>query len=70
MLEYTGGIGALAVRCASPERVRAFQELEKEGPKHLDVPAVIRYMHEFRRMPSDEHRSTSGAIRFRFVLRS
>jgi hypothetical protein len=70
MLEYGGCIGALTVHRASPERVRAFQELENEGPAHRDIPSLVEYVLKFRRMPSHERPSTSGAMRFRFVLRS
>jgi hypothetical protein len=70
MLEYGGRIGALTVHRASPERVRAFLKLANEAISHRKIPALIEHVHKFRRMPNDEHLSTSGVIRFRFELRS
>jgi hypothetical protein len=64
MLEYGGRPGALTVQRARPERVRAFQERERERPAQLELPALVDYVVKFRTMPTQAVDRTSGRIRF------
>jgi hypothetical protein len=68
-LEYGGSPGDLHVKCALPERVQAFRELERERPHHSEVPAILEYVRKHRTMPRRVTDGMSGAIRFTFVMR-
>jgi len=63
VLEYSGSSGELTLKRASAERVRAFRELERERPSHMELPAVVKYVWKFRTMPSQTADQTSGRIR-------
>ena len=65
MLEYGGRPGALTIQRARPERVRAFRELERDRPAHLELPALVDYVMQFRTMPTQAADQTAGTIRFK-----
>jgi hypothetical protein len=68
MLEYGGQPGSLTVERACPERVRAFEDLERETPGALRLPELIDYVKKFRRMPPKTPAPRNGTIRFRYFL--
>jgi hypothetical protein len=68
MLEYGEQHGSLTVERARPQRVRAFEELERETPGALRLPELIAYVKRFRTMPPKSPAPQDGTIRFRYFL--
>jgi hypothetical protein len=51
LLEYVGQPGKLAVKRASPDRVRAFREVEQGSSAEAHLASIVEYVRICRRMP-------------------
>lgn len=65
LLEYGGRIGALTLKRAPRDRVRAFRELERDTVEEPRFPELVAYVIKFRIMPP-----SSGTMRLRYFCRS